>query len=415
MLEAISAYSSKRAKDLVTAGMTRRQVRDLAHQNLQEGIGIRTEAGRIGKFLKEEALKTQRAVNRGVDKVEGLVSPIESEWRALRDKCDAEEQAEKDAERQRAEALISARVQRLASVGVSVQVTPYKGSMWANLTVGNGGLTLQHLQVYQEAALATMSDSAFEAAFLETKAAYDQIQAAAAAQAAELARLQRDERIRTRTTALLAAEFEVKAEDNIGDITEEDYQRLLRNAQKVITDRQDEQRKALEERERKQREAEEKLAQERQALRDAILDQRTRALSAIGAPTPADVADWTQDAFDTYLAGKRGEAEERRRALAERDEAARLERERLAKEEEDRLAEEKRVAAEAEAQREADRLAAIEALKPDLQRLTEYAASLRAVPAPAMSTDEGKSRLTEIQMRLGMILEASVPGLPDAA
>ncbi len=128
--------------------------------------------------MKEDALKFQRTVNREKDLRVGQVSPIEDEWRALRDKCDTEDAAEAAARQKIIDDRVAERVALLNGIGVMVQLGMYEGET-----------------------LAAMADNVFQSHYARDKAVWDAAEAKRIADEKELARLQAEEAARVAAAA----------------------------------------------------------------------------------------------------------------------------------------------------------------------------------------------------------------------
>lgn len=163
-------------------------------------------------------------------------------------------------------------------------------------------------------------------------------------------------------------------------------------------------REAEEARLRAIREAEEaRLAEERARLEAERAElQRQRDAAELAARAERERIEAAENAERERMARERAELEAERRALSEaRERAEREEFERLARiraeEEAKERAERERVAAEearlAEAERQAAHQRRVEALKPDTEKLHEFAKRIRALEAPELATDEAREEL----------------------
>lgn len=130
----------------------------------------------------------------------------------------------------------------------------------------------------------------------------------------------------------------------------------------------------------------EQIAQERETQRQAFLAEQTKLTEARKKQAEEQVK------IDAER--KRIEAEQQ----AERDRLAKIESDRLAaiQAEADRVAEEKRLAEEA---------ARLEALKPDKEKLTAFAAKLRGIKTPELSTEEGSNLLVVAMIDVNRIAD----------
>lgn len=163
-------------------------------------------------------------------------------------------------------------------------------------------------------------------------------------------------------------------------------------------------REAEEARLRAIREAEEaRLAEERARLEAERAElQRQRDEAELAARAERERIEAAENAERERMARERAELEAERRALSEaRERAEREEFERLARiraeEEAKERAERERVAAEearlAEAERHAAHQRRLEALRPDAEKLHEFAKRIRALEAPELATDEAREEL----------------------
>lgn len=146
-------------------------------------------------------------------------------------------------------------------------------------------------------------------------------------------------------------------------------------------------REAEEARIKAERDAEEaRLRAEREAEEQRLTAQRAE-MAAERQKLEAERAALERqqrELADARAQAEREEAVRLAKIEAEREAAARAERERIA-------AEERRVA---EAERQASLARRIEALKPDLDKVRDFAAAIRALSAPIVTTEEAKTQIT---------------------
>lgn len=211
-------------------------------------------------------------------------------------------------------------------------------------------------------ALVLMTDAHYEAHLKVETAKHEERQR----QAAELARLQAEEAERKR----LADEAEAKAH-------REEAERL---------------------------EAQRKAQEEAQAKIEAQLAEITRKEKALADAKAKQEADEARKAWEDEIAAKAAE-KAREDAIAQaKAEADRKERE----------AEETRKREEAKAKAEALRLAAIEAAKPDAEKLAQFAKVVRGLQLPVMSTPKGEDveRLVRVNIEnLAKLIESEADKL----
>ncbi len=319
IVEAIQKYGERRAGDLITTGMTRKQIRDLAHERTMEGTRLRTTSDKIAASLKEDALRIQNNVNTAKKNIITAVTPIEDEWRTLRDKCDREEQEEKEKAQREMEEKVSGRANKLTALGISVQIRFVKNQPWALLYAGTTPLTEADLSVFGESLLWSMTDAAFDARLENVTNIIDAKVREQVAAERELKRLQLDERLRTRSAELRALEADPDVYDTLREMEEPEYQKLITAARQIITERQATVQRQLDEQARVQREQAEKLERQAAEIKAALRRQRQQALDVVQglhpvdqSGTPLDIAE--MEHWDEYLAGQTQVHEERKAA-----------------------------------------------------------------------------------------------------
>jgi hypothetical protein len=207
--------------------------------------------------------------------------------------------------------------------------------------------------------LAGMPEDQYQIIYQGAKAKFDAEEAEAAAKAAELARLQAEEAERKR----IAEEAEAKAR-------REESARL--------------------EAQRKAQEAEQaKLAAERaeiEAAKKALADAEAKRIADAKAAQDAE----ERKAREAVIAAEAAEC-----ARLEAEAKAKAEAER--KEREAKDAETKRIADE---KAKAEKLAAIEAAKPDVEKLRDFADLVRKISLPALTTKKGENVIRLLRVNL---------------
>lgn len=185
---------------------------------------------------------------------------------------------------------------------------------------------------------------------------------------------------------------------DLSDMTEDDYQKLLRGAQIQQKQREDAERQAEQER----IEREKKEAEEREAVR--LENERLKK---------------EREEFEKAIEAERKEREKKEaedRKAREAEEKARLAKEKKEREEIDRLEAEKKALEDAEkkriadekAKKEADELARIEAERkansaPDIEKMKNFADVIISLKSPACTTKEAHKIVTDVMYKLSDI------------
>jgi len=168
--------------------------------------------------------------------------------------------------------------------------------------------------------------------------------------------------------------------------------------------------------ERAELEAQRRAADEKAKAERAAEDAR-RAEEQRKADEAARIEREKLEAERAQLAEERRAVEEARqkaeRAEFERQARIKAEEEAKAKAERDRIAaEEARIA---ELERKADEQRRLEALRPDVEKLRAFAASLRALPRPSLTTEAARAELDSANVGLESIaLDIEAFGMPPA-
>lgn len=319
---------------------TYRKVKDASRELMK----LRTSTEAKKAFLKRDALEYGRAVDSDYKEITEKIIAIESQLDQEIARIDAIEKAEKEAKQKAINERVAQRTQELSS---------YRH----NLT------GIAHL-------LAGMPDDQYAIVRDGAKAKFEAEEKLKAEQAAELARLQAEEAERKRK------EEEAKAE-----------------SQRAEAERLEAQRKAQAEAQAKIDAQLAEIARKEKAMADAKAKQE--------ADEAARVAEESRKAREAEIAAKAAE-KAREDAIAQaKAEAERKERE--AKAEEARKAQE---AKDAEAKRIADekakaeKLAAIEAAKPDVEKLRDFADFVRKISLPALTTEKGENVIRLLRVSL---------------
>lgn len=317
---------------------------------------IRVLAGKNKDRLKEDSLKRSRAVDSVYNAVKAICEPLEAELLA-------QEQFALRAEAARLAALKAERENQLRPFGVAVEF-----------------FKLDEMPAEQFAQLLESSKATYEAKIAaERKAEADRI----AKEKAEI-----EERAR------IAAENErLKAEALEREKAAQAERERVAAEKRSADEKARREREALEAALRKQKEEAEAKAK---AAADAAAEEarKIKAEADRLAKIAADKAKAEREAIEAKARMEREEAEKkaeseraelRRQAQAAADAQAKAEAEARAI----RDAEAAKVAAEEAARKKAERA-------PDRDKVLAFAEFIRAIPAPALTTEEGKALAVEI-------------------
>ncbi len=194
----------------------------------------------------------------------------------------------------------------------------------------------------------------------------------------------------------------------------EEQQAAERKAAQEAEDRRLAEERAALEVERQRLADERRIADEKAAADRAAADEAQRLERAQLDAERAEIRA-RQEAEEARLRAEREALEAERRTVeaarqqAEREEAARLARQRAEQEARDR-AERERIAAEearvAEVERQAALQARLDALRPDVEKLTAFAEQLRAITPPAVTSIEAREWLNDTLQAIALAADS---------
>lgn len=290
--------------------------REQIHRAAMNLKGMRVNIEKTGKEARDDATKFSKAVIQEEARLVAIIAPEEKRLLVVRDEWDARIEAEKEAKRVAEQERVDAIRQRIADFGKLVTTAAGKNSdvikslllMARNMQITDA----EYAEFIPKAN--TAKDEAIAALEVAYKAAYD------AEQAAEAARIQREEEDRQRA-AQAAENARVKAELEAQAAAQAAEAKRIADEQAAAQKRLDEAAAAQRaEIERQQREAQAKIAEA--AAAEEVRQKAAAAAHAAEMKRQADELAAQQAAFARQQAEAKARDEEEQKA---KEDAARLE------------------------------------------------------------------------------------------